>query len=63
METGGMGLHDGLVMTCLRLSVSGGRAWLTDRSRLGEMGKFQSVSGLEDHRSWQVSGSKLKLYT
>ena len=37
METGGAGHHGGLVMTRLRLSVSGGRAWLTDRSRLGEM--------------------------
>ena len=34
METGGAGHHGGLVMTCLRLSVSGGRAWLTDGSRL-----------------------------
>ena len=44
------------VVACLRLGVSGGGAGLTDGSRLGEVGKFQSVSGLEDHRSWQGSG-------
>ena len=34
METGGMSHHGGRVMTCLRLSVSGGWVWLTDGSRL-----------------------------
>jgi hypothetical protein len=36
METGGAGHHGGRVMACLRLSVSGGRAWLTDGSLLGK---------------------------
>ena len=40
METGGAGHDGGLVMTRLRLSLSGGGDWLTDWSLLG---KFRFV--------------------
>jgi hypothetical protein len=47
----------------LRLGVSCGGAWLSDGSRLGEMGKFQSVSGLESHRTWRAIGGELLLHS